>query len=66
MMGIERVKKEDFFERDERRRRGTPVNCLRKGFVWILPSTASGIGCDQWNKLPSEISSSQGINTLKM
>jgi len=48
MMGIDRVNKEDFFEREMKEGEGGKLLheiVFRKGFVWILPSIASVTEC---------------------
>jgi len=46
-MGIDRVKKEDIFERDEGRGRGHSMKLFKERVRpgWILPSTASPTEC---------------------
>jgi len=36
MMGIDRGKKKDLFERDEGRERGHSMKLFKKGFGWML------------------------------
>jgi len=45
MMGTDRVNKEDFLREMKEGEGSTLCNCLGKGFVWILPSTASVAEC---------------------
>jgi len=62
MMGIERVIKEEFFERDDGRERELSMKLFKKRVrLYIAKYSFGNRMCDQWNKLPAGVVSSQGL-----
>jgi len=65
MMGIERIKKEDVLREMKEGEGGTRWNCKKKVRLDVAKYSFGSRVCNQWNKLPTAIVSSQCINTFK-